>query len=362
MVFSPLTMAWAELPARDLFLTRDGIVLPNGIKLSQPYVFGALPEARTASLDSADRSVYLKVSTEHQDFLRQYASELTDPNQTSVEKANAVSRHFQSGFEYSLELPSPGGRDPIIYFLSTRHAAHCEYFATATSLLLRSVGVPTRYVTGYIADEKSDEEEYWIARNRDAHAWVEAYDDENQRWFAVESTPGRSYQTAQRADNSASAASDDLTTGDETSNNQAGNWWRRASLWFGSVNGTDPVILVLRFAQLPLLGLLTFTLWVRHRRSVSRVGDHDDKYSWRQLAKVERQLRQKHALQREPSETLHQFARRVDESAGGQSSGQPPHASDERRRLSEWLRQYAVARYQGMRPPEFHVAFGTAIK
>ena len=360
IAFSPLTMGWAEIAARDLLMIRDGIVLPNGIKLTQPYVFGALPEARTELLRQSDRPLYLAVPGELQSSLGKYASELFGPNQTAADKAETVSQHFQTEFDYSLELPSARGRDPIIHFLSTRHAAHCEYFATATCLLLRSAGVPTRYVTGYVAAEMNDGGDYWIARNRDAHAWVEAYDDENQRWFAIESTPGRRYQTAKRSDVDKSISSDNLTTDDETGNTQAGDWWRQARAWLGSVNGTNPLILILRFAQLPLLALLTLALWIRHQRSATRVVDRDDKYSWKQLAKVERQLRRKHSLQRAPTETLHQFARRVDESADdtpGVDHAGPSQETKERRRLGEWLRQYAIARYQGMRPPRMDMVF-----
>src|SRR5207253_2703424 len=64
---------------------------------------------------------------------------------------------------------------------------HCEYFATATVLLLRQAGVPARYVVGYSAQEFSTLEGAFIVRNRHAHAWAQAL--VAGRWVVVDTTP-----------------------------------------------------------------------------------------------------------------------------------------------------------------------------
>jgi protein-glutamine gamma-glutamyltransferase len=66
-------------------------------------------------------------------------------------------------------------------------SGHCEYFASATSLLLRSAGIPTRYVVGYSVHEYSPSEQQYIVRARNAHAWVTAY--VNGSWITVDTTP-----------------------------------------------------------------------------------------------------------------------------------------------------------------------------
>jgi hypothetical protein len=72
-------------------------------------------------------------------------------------------------------------------FLLVDRAGHCEYFASASVLLLRGLGIPARYVTGYSVQEYSRLEEAFLVRQRHAHAWAEAYVD--GRWVEVDSTP-----------------------------------------------------------------------------------------------------------------------------------------------------------------------------
>lgn len=76
---------------------------------------------------------------------------------------------------------------PLAQFLEKTHAGHCEYYATATTLLLRAAGVPARYATGYAVKEYSALEGFYVARERHAHAWARAWID--GRWRDVDTTP-----------------------------------------------------------------------------------------------------------------------------------------------------------------------------
>ena len=78
-------------------------------------------------------------------------------------------------FEYSLLLAGTDRNKPITEFLTQDKRGHCEYFAGATAMLLRRMGVPCRYVTGYAVQEQGADEGEWILRGQHAHAWVEAY-------------------------------------------------------------------------------------------------------------------------------------------------------------------------------------------
>lgn len=95
----------------------------------------------------------------------------------------ALERFFSSHFRYSLDLQ---GQD-IAAFLSSRREGHCEYFATASVLLLRQLGVPARYATGYSVQEYSPLEGRMVARQRHAHAWALAY--LQGHWQVVDTTP-----------------------------------------------------------------------------------------------------------------------------------------------------------------------------
>ncbi|HTG44227.1 MAG TPA: transglutaminase-like domain-containing protein, partial [Verrucomicrobiae bacterium] len=79
-------------------------------------------------------------------------------------------------------------RTPLSDFLLKTRAGHCEYFATATVLLLRHYGIPARYATGYAVQELAREEDAYIIRERHGHAWAVACID--SRWVEVDSTPG----------------------------------------------------------------------------------------------------------------------------------------------------------------------------
>jgi hypothetical protein len=112
----------------------------------------------------------------------------------------AVERYFGTSFAYSLQLTQREARRgrSIADFLVRDRKGHCEYFATATVLLLRQAGIPARYAVGYSAQEFSVLERAFVVRHRHAHAWVLALVD--GRWTTVDTTPANwAEQEAQAA-------------------------------------------------------------------------------------------------------------------------------------------------------------------
>ena len=98
--------------------------------------------------------------------------------------------YFKENYTYSLKVtpPTKPSREPLEWFLLEQPPAHCEYFASGTAILLRMAGVPCRYIIGFVVSEQNQYSGEWVARNEDAHAWVEAY-DETVGWVTVDSTP-----------------------------------------------------------------------------------------------------------------------------------------------------------------------------
>ena len=119
-------------------------------------------------------------------LLAEVGSELA-PARNAAEAVRAVQRFFAERFRYSLYLGDRPGGKSLESFLRESRAGHCEYFATATTLLLRSLGVPARYVVGYSVQEFSPLEGLYVVRGRHAHAWTEAYVD--GAWVYVDTTP-----------------------------------------------------------------------------------------------------------------------------------------------------------------------------
>lgn len=101
-----------------------------------------------------------------------------------------VSDFFLRRFEYStfLERSADPGRSPVSDFLLQRRKGHCEYFATATCLLLRAAGIPTRYAVGYAVTERAGRGQF-IVRDRHAHAWCLVWSRSDNQWYDYDTTP-----------------------------------------------------------------------------------------------------------------------------------------------------------------------------
>jgi protein-glutamine gamma-glutamyltransferase len=105
-------------------------------------------------------------------------------------KADALVAHLRDSglYSYSLDMSViDSSADPIEDFLFNRKSGHCEYFATALALLLRSEGIPSRLVTGFKGAERNTLTDWYEVQQRHAHAWVEAFIDDN--WTVVDATP-----------------------------------------------------------------------------------------------------------------------------------------------------------------------------
>lgn len=102
-------------------------------------------------------------------------------------KVASVRRFFGERFRYSLWLGDRAGGKDLRSFLTVSRAGHCEYFATATVLLLRTLGVPARYAVGYSLQERSGLDDQYVVRRSHAHAWAQAY--VGGRWTDVDTTP-----------------------------------------------------------------------------------------------------------------------------------------------------------------------------
>ena len=110
-----------------------------------------------------------------------------------LDSMQKLSDHFAKNFTYStyLEIP-PELRDDahgaVIRFLEEERRGHCEYFATATALLLRAAGIPARYVTGFAVVEYSARRREYLVRGLHGHAWTQVWT--GSRWEALDTTPG----------------------------------------------------------------------------------------------------------------------------------------------------------------------------
>ena len=103
------------------------------------------------------------------------AAQITNAAANDFDKAAALENYLKTRFGYTLELPQTQPKDPIANFLFERKQGHCEYFASSMAVMLRTLGIPSRVVTGFRSDEFNDLTGNYVVRAKDAHAWVEAY-------------------------------------------------------------------------------------------------------------------------------------------------------------------------------------------
>ena len=116
------------------------------------------------------------------------AAELGLAGLPAADALRRVHDHF-AGFSYSTwrEKPAAEGVTPLGDFMRNARSGHCEYFAAATTLLLRAAGIPARYATGFAVMEYSPLESAFVVRARHAHAWARAWD--GKRWIDLDTTP-----------------------------------------------------------------------------------------------------------------------------------------------------------------------------
>lgn len=120
--------------------------------------------------------------------LERIAAQLRFDERSQQEALAAISGFFANNFKYTLFLGNAEtGPRQIDEFLLRSRVGHCEYFATATVLLLRKAGIPARYATGYAVQEFSPLEDRYLVRARHAHAWALAYIDGH--WREIDTTP-----------------------------------------------------------------------------------------------------------------------------------------------------------------------------
>lgn len=123
------------------------------------------------------------------------------PSEEVRQRAKALEKFLRldGGFRYSLRAEiKDASLDPIEDFLFNRKAGHCEYYASALTLMLRSLKIPARVVCGFTSPEWNPMGQFYQVRQCHAHSWVECYLPDGT-WLQLDATPpeGRNEAIAQ---------------------------------------------------------------------------------------------------------------------------------------------------------------------
>ncbi|HJY85721.1 MAG TPA: DUF3488 and transglutaminase-like domain-containing protein [Candidatus Acidoferrales bacterium] len=116
------------------------------------------------------------------------AQQVASRSPTAYDKTRAIEMYLRTHYGYTLDLSGSPAEHPLAHFLFERRAGHCEYFAAAMTVMLRTQGIPARYVNGFLPGEYNELGQDFIVRARDAHSWVEVYFPD-VGWIPFDPTP-----------------------------------------------------------------------------------------------------------------------------------------------------------------------------
>ena len=136
---------------------------------------------------AAIRETYLQLPS-LDSRIPELARQITARDTTPYDKARSIEDYLRSHYGYTLDLSGTPQADPLAYFLFQKRAGHCEYFAAAMTVMLRTLDIPARYINGFQTGEYNDVAGDLVVRASDAHSWVEAYFP-GFGWLTFDPTP-----------------------------------------------------------------------------------------------------------------------------------------------------------------------------
>lgn len=131
---------------------------------------------------------YLELPESYDKRIFALAQSITANSADRYDKAVAIRDYLRSNFGYTLEMKA-GGDEPLADFLFNVREGHCEYFATAMAIMLRTQGVATRVVNGFHGGDYNSASGVTVVRELNAHSWVEVYFPQEDQWVTFDPTP-----------------------------------------------------------------------------------------------------------------------------------------------------------------------------
>lgn len=356
VLFAPGHAQQIELVARGLTDNADGVLAPRDwdrragytVHLNSHVLESAFPSPLPGGGKMAP---YLGVPASIREDLARVTRSVFLAGEDASPRAEVrqLLRFFRQNFTYALGVDMHADtQDPVIQFLEKHRKGHCELFAAATVLLLRTRNIPARYVTGFLCHEPHPARTHWVARLEDAHAWAEAYLTDERRWVRIDATPGDGIPPATSDFGVLQAQLDRLRLfwQDLLAKVKRGYVAEAIAVLFIALGRTawvvvnhpvrGPVVIIALF-----VGLRHLVHRRRQRKRAEEADMPESRYQLlRLLRRVEGYVHKRLGIQREPHETLRELGKKVSPVAD-------KNAVDI---ILELLREYEELRYQ-LRPP-----------
>lgn len=175
-ILTPTNVVPTAVPT--LYVTQEGqlsyrSVNEGGLRYEVALADGS--EAPLPPLDAASRARYLALPSDLPARVGELAKSWIGNELDPERRAKRIEAALRKGYRYDLESPSGGAKNPLDDFLFVSKRGHCEFYSTAMAVMLRTQGVPTRNVNGFIGGTFNRFGRYYAVRQGDAHSWVEVY-------------------------------------------------------------------------------------------------------------------------------------------------------------------------------------------
>lgn len=139
-------------------------------------------------LRAGERPRYVQLPDDLPPRIRDLAASWSRGVEGDYDKAKAIARRLRNDYLYDLSSPSGEDDQPLDHFLFESRRGHCEYFSTAMAVMLRTLDIPARNVTGFVGGTYNRFGEFYAVRQGDAHSWVEVY-LQGRGWVTFDPTP-----------------------------------------------------------------------------------------------------------------------------------------------------------------------------
>ena len=154
---------------------------------------GYVPSAELLRKDNGSYTAdeyakYLQLPEDLDERIGNLASQIAETKANRYDKARAIEEYLQTQFGYTLEQKA-SGEQPVADFLFNVKEGHCEYFASAMVLMLRTQGIAARVVNGFQQGEYNETADIFVVKQKNAHSWVEVYFPKEKSWVTFDPTP-----------------------------------------------------------------------------------------------------------------------------------------------------------------------------
>ena len=157
--------------------------------VSAPVLYQALPNPTLLETATPEDRVHLATADgELGTQIKRLAGSIFGDNPLLADRVEALRDFLAKHYSYSTVMENPHQLGAMENFLFDERRGHCDFYATASALLLRQAGIPTRIAYGFASTEADPASGLITVRDRHAHAWTEIF-LKNYGWTICDFTP-----------------------------------------------------------------------------------------------------------------------------------------------------------------------------